>query len=366
MTFLDIGSDNQPILLVLWWCAEPATQKAGSAPVTRVQVQGSFARACEKTMVGGPHSNPQHSFAENQPQHHNAENQQHHHNAFHIAAPPVTSSSSLQNPPKSPSLTLRRANYSVQVTNYFGTNIQMNNQHAPQVQFHRKHLPKQFMDHLSQQVPFHQHDLSTSHETQQVRSHQHGLSRDHVAQQIPSIQHDLSMFHVPKQVPSYQHGLSRDHVAQLAASQQHDLFMEHVTQQVRSHQHGLSRDHVAQQIPSIQHDLSMFHVPKQVPSYQHGLSRDHVTQFAASQQHDLFMEHVTQQVPSHQHDLLQQVRSQSVLGRPPQPHCMQQQHGAFLCPTLGCNYWGAKACIQKSCHMCCRISGAACSRHQSR
>jgi len=302
LTFLDIGSDNQPILLVLWWCAEPATQKAGSAPVTRVQVQGSFARACEKTMVGGPHSNPQHSFAEDQPQHHNAENQQHHHNAFHIAAPPVTSSSSLQNPPKSPSLTLRRANYSVQVTNYFGTNIQMNNQHAPQVQFHRKHLPKQFMDHLSQQVPFHQHDLSTSHETQQVRSHQHGLSRDHVAQQIPSIQHDLSMFHVPKQVPSYQHGLSRDHV----------------------------------------------------------------TQFAASQQHDLFMEHVTQQVRSHQHDLLQQVRSQSVLGRPPQPHCMQQQHGAFLCPTLGCNYWGAKACIQKSCHMCCRISGAACSRHQSR
>ncbi len=293
LTFLDIGSDNQPILLVLWLCAEPATQKAGSAPVTRVQVQGSVARACENTMGGGPGSNPQHSLAENQ---------QHHHNAFHIAAPPVTSSSSLQNPRKSPVLTLRRANYSVQVTNYSGTNIQMKNQHAAHVQFHHQHLPKRFMDHLSQQVPFHRHDLSTSHETQQVRSHQHGLSMDRVTQQIPSYQHDLSMDHVPKQVPSYQHGLSRDHVAQLVASQQHDLFMEHVTQQV----------------------------------------------------------------PSHQHDLSQQVRSQSVLGRPPQPHCMQRQHGAFLCPTLGCKNRGAKACIQKSCHMCCRISGAACSRHQSR
>lgn len=292
LTFLEISSDNQPILLVLWWCAEPATQKAGSAPVTRVQVQGSFARACENTMGGGPGSNPQHSFAENQ---------QHHHNAFHVAAPPVTSSSSLQNPPKSPVLTLRRANYSVQVTNYVGTNVQMNN-HAPQVQFHHQHLSKRFMDHLSQQVPFHRHDLSTNHETQQVRSHQHSLSMDCVSQQIPSIQHDLSLDRVPKQVPSYQHGLSRDHVAQLVASQQHDLFMEHVTQQV----------------------------------------------------------------PSHQHDLSQQVRSQSVLWRPPQPHCMQQQHGAFLCPTLGCQNWGSKACIQKSCYMCCRISGAACSRHQSR
>lgn len=271
---------------MLWWCAEPATQKAGSAPVTRVQVQGSFARACENTMGGGPGSNPQQSFAENQQEHHNAENQQHRHNAFHVAAPPVTSSSSLQNPRKSPVSTLRRPNYSVQVTNYFGTNIQMKNQHAAQVQFHHQHLPKRFMDHLSQQVPFHGHDLSTSHETQQVCSHQHGLSMDHV--------------------------------------------------------------------------------PKQVPSYQHGLSRDHVAQLIASQQHDLSMEHVTQQVPSHQHDLSQQVRSQSVLGRPPQPHCVQQQHGAFLCPTLGCKNRGAKACIQKSCHMCCRISGAACSRHQSR
>ncbi|CAM6055638.1 unnamed protein product [Sphagnum tenellum] len=267
---------------------EPATQKAGSAPVTRVQVQGSFARrACENTMGGGPGSNPQHSFAENQ---------QHHHNAFYVAAPPVTSSSSLQNPP------LRRANYSVAVTNYFGTNIQMKNQHAPQFEFHHQHLPKQCMDHLSQQVPLHRHDLSTSHETQQVHSHQHGLSIDHVTQRIPSIQHDLSLDHVPKQVPSYQHGLSRDHVARLVASQQHDLFMEHVTQQV----------------------------------------------------------------PSHQHDLSQQVRSQSALGRAPQPHCMPRQHGAFLCPTLGCQNWGANACIQKSCYMCCRISGAACSRHQSR
>jgi hypothetical protein len=302
LTFLEISSDNQPILLVLWWCAEPATQKAGSAPVTRVQVQGSFARACENTMGGGPGSNPQHSFAENQQQHHNAENQQRHHNVFHFAAPPVTSSSSLQNPPKSPVLTLRRANYTVQVTNSFGTNIHMNNQHAPQDQFHHQHLHKQFMDHLSQQVPFHHHDLSTSHETRQVHSHQHGLYVDHVTQQIPSIQHDFSMDHGPKQVPSYQHGLSRYHVAQLVASQQHDLFMEHVTQQV----------------------------------------------------------------PSHQNDLSQQVRSQSVLGRPPQPHCMQRQHGAFLCPTLGCKNLGAKACIQRSCHMCCRISGAACSRHQSR
>jgi hypothetical protein len=91
-----------------------------------------------------------------------------------------------------------------------------------------------------------------------------------------------------------------------------------------------------------------------------------VARLVASQQHDLSMEHVTQQVPSHQHDLSQQVRSQSVLGRAPQPHCMPRQHGAFLCPTLGCKNWGAMACIQKSCHMCCRISGAACSQHQFR
>jgi hypothetical protein len=79
---------------------------------------------------------------------------------------------------------------------------------------------------------------------------------------------------------------------------------------------------------------------------------------------EFFMDLVTQQFPPHsRHPSLQQVRSQKLLERASQLQSVRP-HRAFLCTTLGCKNAGAKACIQKSCHMCCQKSGLACSRHQ--